>query len=260
MKITVFTSNQPRHLHLVNQLSLVSDEVFFVNEVNTIFSGIIEDKIPKSNIMAKYFSSVLESEKKIFGNIDFLPSNVKTLSIKYNDLSQLDKSQLKLALNSDLYVVFGASYIKGWLIDFLIKHQAVNIHMGLSPYYRGTACNFWALQDNNPSYVGATIHMLSKGLDNGDMLFHCLPKLRLGDNSFDFTMRSVSVAHFGLLDAISNGKLFNRKTVKQDKSKEKRYSKKQDFSDKIAEEFLLRDIKLDSKSFLYPELLYPVFK
>ncbi len=48
-------------------------------------------------------------------------------------------------LKSDVYVVFGSSYIRGELVDFLVKHKAINIHAGVSPYYRGTDCNFWAL-------------------------------------------------------------------------------------------------------------------
>ena len=82
------------------------------------------------------------------------------------DLNHLKKADLKDFLESDIYVVFGSSYIKGFLVDFLIKRKAINIHMGLSPYYRGADCNFWALQDDNPHYVGATIHLLSKGLDS----------------------------------------------------------------------------------------------
>lgn len=48
--------------------------------------------------------------------------------------------------------------------------------MGLSPYYRGTDCNFWALYDKKPQYVGATIHLLSKGIDSGPTLYHALSK------------------------------------------------------------------------------------
>ena len=43
---------------------------------------------------------------------------------------------------SDVYVVFGTSYIKGEIVDFLVKQKAINIHAGVSPYYRGTDCNF----------------------------------------------------------------------------------------------------------------------
>ena len=46
--------------------------------------------------------------------------------------------------------------------------------MGVSPYYKGADCNFWALQDYKPQFVNATIHYLSKGLDTGDILYHAL--------------------------------------------------------------------------------------
>lgn len=52
---------------------------------------------------------------------------------------------------------------------------------------------------------------------------------------------------------------FSLATVKQDKSQEVRYTKNQDFNDEIANEFLQRDIQLDSESFSYPELLNPIF-
>ena len=118
------------------------------------------------------------------------------------------------------------------MIDFLVANQTLNVHLGISPYYRGASCNFWALYDKNPGYVGATIHMLSKGLDNGDMLFHCLPRLIKNDTTFDFTMRSVSAAHYGLCQAIKNQKIFNIEKIKQDSSEEVRYSRKSDFTEK----------------------------
>ncbi len=259
MKITIFSSNQPRHLNLVKQLSHICDEVFFVSEVKTLFPGIIDDKVGKSPTMETYFSNVLASERSIFGDIDFLPSNVKTLGIKSGDLIRLNKSQLYEAMNSDFYIIFGASYIKGWLIDFLLEQRAINIHIGLAPYYRGSSCNFWALYDNKPNFVGATIHFLSKGLDSGDILFHCIPKLRENDSSFDFTMRSVMVAHQGLVNVIDNKKILTLKGVKQDNSKEIRYSKHKDFTDKVADEFLQRKIILNSTLISYPKLLRPIF-
>ena len=55
-------------------------------------------------------------------------------------------------------------------MDFLVKKKTINIHMGVSPYYRGTDCNYWTLVDDNPHLVGATIHMISKGLDSDQIL------------------------------------------------------------------------------------------
>ncbi len=259
MKVTIFSSNQPRHLYLAKEFSKIADEVFFVSEVNTVLPGQVDDFFKKSEVMQSYFKNVIHSERNLFGDIFFLPNNVRTLAIKSEDLNKLNSSQLNKALNSDYFIIFGASYIKGWLVDFLVEKKAINIHMGLSPYYRGSSCNFWALYDNNPSYVGATIHLLSKGLDNGDILFHCIPKLEPKDSPFDFTMRSVMIAQKGLISAIDNKKIFSLQSTKQDNSQEIRYTKNKDFNDNIAKEFLDRNIKLDQNKFLYPELLNPIF-
>ncbi len=259
MKITLFSSNQPRHLNLAREFSAIADEVYFVSEVNTVFPGQVGDFFKKTDTMQEYFQHVIDAEKKVFGEIDFLPNNVKTLSMKSGDLNLASRTQLSAALDSDVYVVFGASFIKGWLIDFLLEKNALNIHMGLSPYYRGSSCNFWALYDANPSHVGATIHMLSKGLDSGDMLFHCVPKLLDGDTAFDFTMRSVAVAHRGLVDTVNGGEIFSMPRVAQDKSREVRYTRNADFTDAIAREFLDRELNLQADKFEYPELLRPLF-
>ena len=258
MKITLFSSNQPRHLNLVRELSSIADTVYFVSEVNTVFPGRIGDFFKKSKTMQDYFKHVIDAERKAFGEIGFLPNNVKTLSMKSGDLNLITKVQLADALESDIYIVFGASYIKGWLIDFLVERGAFNIHMGISPYYRGSSCNFWALYDGNPSYVGATIHMLSKGLDSGDMLFHCVPKLFKDDSLFDFTMRSVAAAHKGLIEAIISGKIFLMTKVKQDKTLEIRCTKNADFTDSVAREYLDKKIDIHSNDFKYPKLLNTV--
>lgn len=259
MKITLFSSNQPRHINLARELGKIADQVYLVSEVNTVFPGKVADFFKKSDVMKRYFENVIKSEKKVFGEINFLPSNVYSLSIKGGDLNLLTKSQLAEAIQSDIYVVFGSSFIKSWLIDFLVENYALNIHMGISPYYRGSSSNFWALYDRNPGYVGATIHMLSKGLDSGDMLFHCLPKLIEGDTCFDFTMRSVLAAHNGLCQSIEEGRIMEIEPVRQDKSSEVLYTRNSDFTDNIAEEFLDRNYLIKKDKLIYPELLNPIF-
>jgi len=122
--------------------------------------------------MEKYLSKVIDAEKQVFGGLRFSPPKAQTLSIKNGDLNRIEIGLLADALRSDVYVVFGASFIKGPLIDFLVANKAINIHMGISPYYRGSSCNFWAIYDGNPDLVGATVHLLSRNLDSGPMLFH----------------------------------------------------------------------------------------
>lgn len=244
MKITVFTSNQPRHLNLVERLSDISDECYSIVETNTVFPGRVRGFFKKSEIFQNYFTNVIKSEKKIFGDIRF-SKNIKNLIIQSGDLNHIDMETLKPALSSDLYVVFGASYIKGWLIDFLVAKKAINIHMGISPYYRGSSCNFWALYDNNPHLMGATIHMLSSGLDSGEILYHVAPTTKNCSNSFDFSMMSVKAAQESLVERLSNGLINQYLPIQQNPLLEIRYTRNDDFNESVAKEFLKRKITID---------------
>jgi len=258
MKVTVFSSNQPRHLNLVRELSKISDEIFFISENNKAISY-YKNLSKKSKIIQTYLMNLISSEISIFNNTNHLPENVKTISIDTDGLDKQNNSQLDIALSSDVYIIFGASYIKGWLIDFLVKNKAINIHMGLAPYYRGAACNFWAMFDNKPEYVGATIHYLSKGLDNGDILFHCLPKRQTYKNPFFFTMQPALTAQKALVNVVKNETIFTLKSIKQDKSHEIRYSRSQDFNHIVANNFLQKNININTNNIIYPNLIDPIF-
>ena len=67
MRITVFTSNQPRHISLIKNLALIADEVFAIQECNTVFPGQVEDFFKRSDVMQNYFSNVIDAEKEVFG-------------------------------------------------------------------------------------------------------------------------------------------------------------------------------------------------
>ena len=54
MKITLFSSKQPRHINLARLLSQISDEVYFISEVNTVFPGRVKDFYEKSDVMKDF--------------------------------------------------------------------------------------------------------------------------------------------------------------------------------------------------------------
>ena len=183
-------------------------------------------------------------------NFQYLNKSVNNMVIRNGDLNKLTKSMLDPALNADIYVVFGSSYIKGWLIEYLVENNALNIHMGMSPYYRGSSCNFWAIYDSNPHLMGATIHMLSKGLDSGEILYQVMPTTENCKNPFDFTMTSVLSAHKSIVQRIETKEIFDYEPTKQNRSLEIRYSKNSDFTDEIAKTFLDRKLSISEIQYL----------
>ena len=235
MTVTVFTRDSARHIALVNKLATITSAVHAIIES----SPPLVNAPPKSPVMTEYFSRVQQAEDHIFGSGITLDSGVNTQLIATGQLNQLTPQQLQAALETDYVVVFGSSYIKGWLADALIAKNAVNLHMGISPQYRGSACNFWALFDNNPQFVGATIHRLAKSLDTGSVIQHVRPEFT-GQNLFHFSMQAVATGHDALAALILNNKLQSVVPEPQDPKLEIRYSKNADFTDEVAASFLKR--------------------
>ena len=259
MKITLFTSNKNRHNYLINLLSEVSDELYVIQECGTIFPGIVPGQYQVSPIMKKYFENVNNAQSSLFGNsyVNNKNKNIKILPMIFGDLNQCSLNLLSDFIKSDVYVVFGSSYIKGELVDFLVKQKAINIHAGVSPYYRGTDCNFWALYDDNPNLVGSTIHLLSKGLDSGPMLYHAMSNFKT--NPFEYSMSTIKSAFHSIAERIKDGSIFKIKPVVQNKKKELRYSKKIEFNEEIVKKYFEKEIDLNKKEFDYSLLKEPFF-
>lgn len=259
MKITLFTSNKKRHNYFINLLSEISDELFVVQECGTIFPGIINNHYIASKTMSNYFDKVNNAQNKIFGDgyIKGTKKRVNLLPILMGDLEKISLDELSPFLKSEVYIVFGSSFIKGDLIDFLVKKKAINIHMGVSPFYRGTDCNFWALYDKKPHLVGATIHMLSKGLDSGPILYHAMSKVFT--NPFEYSMSTVKSAFISLVKKIKDNSIFSIDPIKQDKNKEIRYSTKKEFNDKVVKNYLQENKKFKLLTFDKSLLINPFF-
>ena len=259
MKITLFTSNKNRHNYLINLLSNISNELFVVQECGTIFPGVVPGHYQVSPVMEKYFNSVNNAQLKFFGNSPIInkKKNIRFLPMLFGDLNQCSMSFLTNFLQSDIYLVFGSSYIKGELADFLIKQKTINIHAGVSPFYRGTDCNFWALYDDNPHLVGATIHLLSKGLDSGPTLYHAMSNIK--DDPFEYTMSTIKSAFHSIAERIEDKSIFKIKPLEQDKNKEIRCSKKSEFNDEVVNDYLKKKINLHNKRFDTSLLKDPFF-
>lgn len=258
MKFTIITSNKPRHNYLVNKISTIASSVNVIQESSTIFPGQNPGRNLQSTTMSNYFEKVNVSQNRFFKKHYLIRShsNLKLLPLQFGDLNKIDLKLIKKDfLNSDYYIVFGSSFIKNKLLNFLIKKKAINIHMGLSPFFRGTDCNFWALNDGYGHLVGATIHYLSRKLDAGDIIYHAISEKT--NNIHDYTMSTVKSAIKSLTMNFKNRKIFKMKSIKQNSRKLIRYSSKKDFKDKIIKNFYKKNYFKFYKTGLEKELIAP---
>lgn len=210
-----------------------------VQEVSTLTPGKKKGIFRRSPTMARYFERVIEAERSLFGKPRDIIGAGSVVQVPMGEASGEPLDKFEQALNCDAVILFGCSYIKGDLAEALIAKKAVNIHMGISPFFRGNSCNFWALYDDHPEWVGATVHRLDKGLDSGPILFYSFPKV-IADDPFVYTMSAVQSVFDKILDVLDEGTFTTMSGLQQNKARQVRYSRSRDFTDEIAEEFMAR--------------------
>lgn len=84
-------------------------------------------------------------------------------------------------IKPDVIAVCGASIFKEKILKVPEK-GVLNLHGGLSQKYRGLFTTDWAVHNEEPEYVGATVHYISPGIDDGDVVYQCRPEVVLDDN------------------------------------------------------------------------------
>ena len=82
-----------------------------------------------------------------------------------NDLSVIEV--LRQA-NPELVVVLGTSIIKEPVLA--AAPCFVNLHAGITPLYRGSHGQFWAVLNRDFDNLGTTLHFVDKGIDTGAIL------------------------------------------------------------------------------------------
>lgn len=106
-----------------------------------------------------------------------------------------DESIVKeiIELDPDLLCCYGSSIIKSELIR-AFEGRFLNLHLGLSPYYRGSGTNYFPLVNREPQYVGATFMHLDGGIDTGRIIHQIQARMHAGDNVHQIGNRLISDA------------------------------------------------------------------
>ena len=93
----------------------------------------------------------------------YIPKTMETISANSEEVFRTLK-----ALSPDLIVIWGNTIIKPHIVK--TAKRAINLHMGLCPYYRGAIANQYAVIERHPAHIGATIHYAEEKVDAGDIL------------------------------------------------------------------------------------------
>lgn len=182
MKVVFLTSESLRHKYVATQLAEDLQLEMVITETK---SAAIQDtsKLTKEDaaFVAEHFAARNRSETFLFRDYQDFPREVPQLKMPHGSINSPLVKTLVDRREPDYLVLFGTSIIK----DPLLKKYSgriINLHLGLSPYYKGSATNLFPYYFNEPECVGATIHLATSNVDDGPVLHQLRPDFESGDD------------------------------------------------------------------------------
>lgn len=183
MRIAVLTSNEIRHRYVARALADEFDVRLVGYQETGYRPADIEPQTPSARtaaIVKHHFQERTRQERAFFGNNSRLLPAAHLLQLTPETLNSTATIDALAAAGAELVVIYGTSLIRPPLLD-AFAGRMINLHLGLSPYYRGTATNFYPLVNDEPQYVGATVHLIDAGIDSGPILHQGRPDITADD-------------------------------------------------------------------------------
>jgi hypothetical protein len=220
MRIGLLTSVDVRHRYFANALASRFD-VAAVGYEQTGYdpasTGGMKLDESDEDIIRHHFEERVRQESLYFGHdSDFLEqrSGRSVLRIAPGELNSTRTREFLSVSDLAVLVVYGTNLLREPLLSDWAG-RIVNLHLGLSPYYRGTATNFYPLYNGEPQYVGATIHLIDKGIDSGPILRHARPEIVADDQPHTIGCKAILAGTEAMIDVLQGWAGGDRFTVQQ---------------------------------------------
>lgn len=181
-QVVILTGNELRHQFFRKKIALKTGikvlKTYCEAEEDLIEKGAVQASFTKRK---QHLLSRQQSEKDFFEAFTTTTHDLSNaVIINRGEINDPEYSDEIKSLDPDLIIVYGASILKEPLLT-TFANRILNVHLGLSPYYRGAATNFWPLVNRNPACVGATFMYIDAGIDTGQIIH----QIRASYNFFD---------------------------------------------------------------------------
>jgi phosphoribosylglycinamide formyltransferase 1 len=203
MRAVLLTSTFRRHVFVANAAAASCELVGVWQEEKTFRPERYARDAQDQLIIERHFADRDASEERYFSaDTELKIDRAIHRTVAAGACSDPAEVALMAAAHPDVVLVFGTGILRDPLLSEFAG-RIINIHLGVSPYYRGAGTNFWPLVNRQPEYVGATIHYLDEGIDTGPILAHARPCIDLADGPHDVGNKTIVAAAQMLLRAAS---------------------------------------------------------
>lgn len=190
----IFSGTHDRHFFIHQEAIRLCDEVLLIVMKR-------EDVLPtpnqdlsehEKNLFKSHFESRKSVEDSTYGKLcpETIVNDGKNLYVDSTDLNSADLANKVREFNADLCFIFGYGMIRDPVFSCLPDNK-INMHLGLSPWYKGSATLFWPFYFLQPQFAGVTFHQITKNPDAGEIIHQCVPALNYGDTIHSVGAKSV---------------------------------------------------------------------
>lgn len=171
IKLVVLTGNGLRHHYFL--WNLAGNPKFSIIKAYCEGNAYQHAGMPYQELhktLAHHFEARDQVEREFFG--PYVCERTSSLEIERLEKSHINDSRVVqdiIASNPDLLICFGTSLIRSDLLN-VFAGRFLNVHLGLSPYYRGSGTNIWPLINWEPEKVGVTFMYMDAGVDTGEVI------------------------------------------------------------------------------------------
>jgi folate-dependent phosphoribosylglycinamide formyltransferase PurN len=109
--------------------------------------------------------------------------------------------ELLQQIQPDIIIVNGTRII-GKKILQCTNAIFINMHVGITPWYRGSHGGYWALYNNDVGNFGTTIHLVDAGVDTGGVLKQVFAKPTKEDNFTTYPVIQVAAGITALKEVV----------------------------------------------------------
>ena len=201
-RVALLTGDGLRHRFVAQRLAQSTDLIAVVSETKSPImpqSQLLESD--ERSIVERHFAERDQVEQRMLGDVPKFP-DTEVLRLANGTINSSDTLAWLQALNPDFVLLYGSSIIKLPMLNYYCGRM-INIHLGLSPYYRGSGTNFWPLVSREPECIGATIHLATQCVDAGAILAQVRPAAEISDRAHELGTKTIIAVLDLLLDALS---------------------------------------------------------
>lgn len=231
IRVVILTGNDLRHAYVRKALAVCEG----IDVVRSYCEG--KKKLGES----AHLRARDVSEADFFGAfVKLTPDRSNPVFIESDEINQERHVRDIISLSPDVIVAYGCSIVRGELLE-AFAGRFINVHLGLSPYYRGAGTNFWPLVNGEPEFVGVTYMHIDAGIDTGEIIHQERAVVRPDDMPHQIGNRLIARVPFTLAELIRHiGNL--QKIAQPELHRPAKVYRRRDFSEEATQK-LYRNFK-----------------